>query len=131
MAAANTGEVQGGIIYHYYWFGDRNESGANSSNVELHYFGNKDPGAFVSVSGGGVLKSSRHPAEAQQLLAYMTSARGQQLLSDSNAMEYSIASGVSPNPKLKPLVDLNPPDVDVAALNGRLVVALMQKAGLI
>jgi len=131
MSAANAGEIQGGIIYHYYWFGDRNESGANSSKVELHYFGHQDPGAFVSVSGGGVLKSSKHPAEAQQFLAYMTSPRGQQLLSDSNAMEYSIASGVAPNPKLKPLSELDPPLVDLSTLNGPMVVDLMRKAGLL
>jgi len=131
MAAANAGEVQGGIIYHYYWYGDRNESGASSSNVELHFFGHQDAGAFVSVSGGGVLKSSKHPAEAQQFLAYMTSAQGQQMLADSNAMEYSIASGVAPNPKLKPLSELDPPSINLSTLNGPAVVDLMRKAGLL
>jgi iron(III) transport system substrate-binding protein len=131
MAAANNGEIPGGIIYHYYWYGDRNESGASSNNVELHFFGKKDPGAFVSVSGGGVLKSSKNPVEAQQFLAYMTSPRGQQMLSDSNAMEYSIASGVAPNPKLKPFAELDPPAVNLSTLNGPAVVDLMQKAGLL
>jgi iron(III) transport system substrate-binding protein len=131
MSAANNGEIPGGIIYHYYWYGDRNESGANSSNVELHFFGHQDPGAFVSVSGGGVLKASKHAAEAQQFLAYLTSVRGQQMLSDSNAMEYSIASGVAPNPKLKPFDELDPPAVNLSTLNGPAVVDLMQKAGLL
>ncbi|MFN8523837.1 MAG: iron ABC transporter substrate-binding protein [Chloroflexota bacterium] len=130
MAAANTGEVAGGIIYHYYWYGDRNESGANSANVELHYFLNKDPGGFVSVSGGGVLKSSKYPAAAQRFLEYITSARGQQMLADSNAMEYAIASNV-PNPKLKPLGELDPPLIDISRLNGPKVIELMQRAGLI
>jgi iron(III) transport system substrate-binding protein len=131
MSAANNGEVQGGIIYHYYWYGDRAESGANSSNVELHYFGNQDPGAFVSVSGGGVLKTSKYPVEAQQFLAYIVSARGQQMLSDSKAMEYAIASGVAANPMLKPLSELDPPVVNLSTLNGPAVIDLMQKAGLL
>ena len=42
----NTGEIQGGIIYHYYWYGDQAETGANSKNVAAVYFGNQDPGAF-------------------------------------------------------------------------------------
>jgi iron(III) transport system substrate-binding protein len=131
MRAANSGEIEGGIIYHYYWYGDRRESGANSSNVELHYFGNQDPGAFISVSGGGVLQSSRYPAEAQQLLNYITSVRGQQVLSESNAMEYAIASNVPAHPALKPIAELNAPYVDLSSLNGPQVIELMQKAGLL
>ena len=33
----------------------------------MHYFGNKDPGAFLSVSGAGVLATSKHQKQAQQL----------------------------------------------------------------
>ena len=47
------------VIYHYYWFGDQAKTGENSNNVALHYFKNEDPGAFVSISGGGVLASSK------------------------------------------------------------------------
>ncbi|MFN8635686.1 MAG: iron ABC transporter substrate-binding protein [Chloroflexota bacterium] len=131
MSNANTGEVSGGVICHYYWYGDRAESGANSSNVELHYFLGKDPGGFISVSGGGVLASSKHPVEAQQFLAYMTSPAGQQILSTSNALEYSIASNVPPHPSLKPLSELDPPLVDISKLNAPSVVNLMRAAGLL
>ena len=31
-----------------------------ATTSQLHFFGNQDPGAFVSVSGAGVLKSSEH-----------------------------------------------------------------------
>jgi iron(III) transport system substrate-binding protein len=131
MRSANAGEVPGGIIYHYYWAIDRAQGGANSSNVELYYFGGKDPGGFVSVSGGGVLASSKHPAEAQQFLAFMTSAEGQQILAASDAMEYSIASGVPAHPALKPLSELDPPAVDVSRLNAPSVIELMRSVGLI
>jgi iron(III) transport system substrate-binding protein len=131
MAGANRGEVQGGVIYHYYWYGDRAESGADSSNVELYYFPDKDPGGFISISGGGVLASSKYPAEAQRFLAYMTGVEGQQILSTSNALEYSIASGVAPHPSLKPLSELDPPTIDISMLNAPSVVELMRAAGLL
>ncbi len=131
MKAVNTGEIEAGVIYHYYWFGDQAESGANSKNVQLKYFKNQDPGAFVSVSGAGVLKSSKHSDAAQKFVAFLTSQQGQQVLSDSTALEYSIASGVPANPKLVPLAELNPPKVDVSALNGPKVVDLMRQSGLI
>ncbi len=131
MKAVNSGEIEAGVIYHYYWFKDQAESGANSNNVQLKYFGNQDPGAFLSVSGAGVLKSSKHSAAAQQFIAFLTSKKGQQILSDSTAMEYSIASDVPANAKLKPLSELGAPKVDVSALNGPRVVALMQQTGLL
>jgi iron(III) transport system substrate-binding protein len=131
MKAANAGEVPGGVIYHYYWYGDQADGGANSAATKLEYFGNQDPGAFLSVSGGGVLKSSAHPAEAQQFLAFMTSAEGQQILSSGKALEYSVGSGVAPNPALKPLAELQAPTVDLNALNGPKIVAEMQRVGLL
>ena len=68
MKAVNAGEVDGGIIYHYYWFRDQAKTKEISGNTALHYFKNQDPGAFVSLSGGGVLKSSKKKHQAQQFL---------------------------------------------------------------
>ncbi len=131
MKAVNAGEIEGGVIYHYYFFGDQAKGGQNSGNVDLHYFGKQDPGAFVSVSGGGVLKSSKNPVAAQAFLAYVTGQAGQQVLRDGTAFEYPVASGVSANAKLKPLAELQAPTVDIAKLNGPEVVTLMQQAGLL
>jgi iron(III) transport system substrate-binding protein len=131
MKAVNAGQIQTGLIYHYYWYQDRAESGANSANVEQHFFGHKDPGAFVGVSGAGVLKSSKHQAEAQQLVKYLTGQNGQQILAGSSALEYSVSTQVPTNPKLKPLSQLDAPNVDIANLNGPKVIALMQQAGLL
>jgi iron(III) transport system substrate-binding protein len=131
MKAINAGEIQTGVIYHYYWYKDQAESGANSKNVKLMYFGKKDPGAFLSISGAGVIKSSKHQSQAQQLVRYLNGPAGQQVLSDSKALEYPIGNGATANKVLKPLSELSPPTVQVGTLNGRKVVALMQQAGLL
>ncbi|GAA1854805.1 iron ABC transporter substrate-binding protein [Pseudonocardia ailaonensis] len=131
MKAANAGEVPGGVIYHYYWYGDQADGGANSKATKLEFFGNQDPGAFLSVSGGGVLASSKHGAQAQQFLAFMTGAEGQKILSDGKALEYSVGAGVAPNKALKPLAELQAPTVDINALNGPKIVAEMQRVGLL
>ena len=70
MKAVNAGQVPMGIMYHYYWYRDQALTKDGSKNTKLHYFKNQDVGAFVSVSGGGVLKSSKHAADAQKFLAY-------------------------------------------------------------
>jgi len=61
MKAVNTGDVQSGVIYHYYWYKDQAESGTNSKNVKLMFFGNHDPGAFLSISGAGVDQVQQAP----------------------------------------------------------------------
>jgi iron(III) transport system substrate-binding protein len=131
MKAVNSGEIETGIIYHYYWSKDQAEGAPNSANVALEYLGHQDPGAFVSVSGAGVLKSSRHPEQAQQLVAFLTSKQGQEVSAQSTNLEYTVASGVASNPALRPLDQLGAPVVDLTALNGPQVVTMMQNAGLI
>jgi iron(III) transport system substrate-binding protein len=131
MKAVNAGEVPGGVIYHYYWFRDQDGTGENSANTELHYFGNQDPGAFVSVSGGGVLKSSAHQDDAQQFLAFLAGATGQQILGEGYSFEYPVASGVPAKEPLPPLDTLDAPAVDPSTLNGPEVIDLMTDAGLL
>ena len=89
MRGANVGEVAGALIYHYYYFGDRRGTGESSDKLALHYFGNEDPGAFVSISGGGVLKASDNPDAAQAFLAFVTGPKGQAILRDGHSYEYA------------------------------------------
>src|SRR5829696_6830435 len=103
----------------------------NSNNTRLHFFGNKDPGAFVSVSGGGVLASAKRPEQAQQFLKFVTGPVGQQVLAESSEFEYSVGSKVPSNPALKPLTELKSPLVDPSQLNGPKVIELMTRAGII
>jgi len=131
MKAVNAGEIEGGVIYHYYYFGDQAKTGENSKNVALHYFKNQDPGAFVSVSGGGVLASSKHPKEAQAFLKFVTGKGGQEVLKNGTSFEYAVGKGAASNPKLVPLVDLQAPKVDATTLNSKKVTDLMTAAGLL
>ncbi len=130
MKAVNAGEIPGGVIYHYYWYGDQAGTGENSDKTKLLYWGDKDPGAFVSVSGGGVLASSTKQAQAQQFLKFITGKSGQQIVADT-VYEYPIGSDVPANPALKPIDELQPPTIDPAGLNGPEVTDLMTQAGLI
>lgn len=131
MKAVNAGEIPGGVIYHYYWFIDQAGTKENSKNTKLHFFGDQDPGAFVSVSGGGVLASSKNQAAAQAFIAFVTGKAGQDVLRTGTSFEYTVASGVAANPALPALDSLEAPIVDSSTLNGTEVVDLMTKAGLI
>ncbi|HEY0166309.1 MAG TPA: iron ABC transporter substrate-binding protein [Jatrophihabitans sp.] len=131
MTAVNAGQIDGGVIYHYYWASDQSKTKENSKNTKLHYFGDKDPGAFVSLSGGGVLKSSDNTEAAQKFLKFVTGKSGQQILQTGTSFEYPVGSDVAANAALKPLAELEEPDIDEAKLNGPEVVEMMTKAGLL
>ncbi len=131
MKAVDEGEVPVGITYHYYWFRDQAQNGLIGDDAELHYFRNQDPGAFVSVSGAGVLASSDQKADAQRLVAWLTSRQAQERLADSSALEYAVGVGVASADALPPLADLQAPEVDPGALDAPLVTELMQEAGLL
>ncbi len=131
MKAVNAGQIDGGVIYHYYWFGDQARTGENSGNTALHFFRNRDPGAFVSISGGGVLASSKHPAEAQAFLRWVTGKGGQAVLRTGDAFEYAVGVGAASHPRLVPLAELDAPVVDASRLDHRKVVELMTEAGLL
>lgn len=131
MKAVNAGEIPMGVIYHYYWYIDQAGTKENSANTALHYFKNQDPGAFVSVSGGGVLASSKNQAAAQAFLKFITSKAGQTILQTGTSFEYPVASEVTPNPALPTLDTLEAPVVDPATLNSTEVTDLMTKAGIL
>ncbi|MDK9420091.1 iron ABC transporter substrate-binding protein [Pectobacterium carotovorum] len=131
MKAVNAGQIDSGVIYHYYRFVDQAKTGENSNNTKLYYFKHKDPGAFVSISGGGVLASSKHAKEAQAFIKWITGKSGQEVLRTNNAFEYAVGVNAASNDKLVPLKDLDAPKVDAAKLNSKKVVDLMTQAGLL
>lgn len=131
MRAVNSGQIDGGVIYHYYYFRDQAKTGENSKNVALHYFRHQDPGAFVSISGGAVIASSKHKEQAQAFLKWVTAKDGQAILRTGNSFEYAVGKGDASNPKLVPLADLDAPHVDPSGLDYRKVTDLMTQAGLL
>ena len=131
MKAVNAGEVEGALIFHYYRFGDQAKTGENSNGTALYYFRNEDPGAFVSISGGGVLASSKHQAQAQAFLKWVTGKGGQDILRTGDSFEYAVGVGAQSNRNLVPLAELQAPKVEPSRLNSKKVTDLMTQAGLI
>ena len=131
MQSVDSGEVDAGIAYHYYWYRDRAENGSDSDSSALHFFGDQDPGAFLSISGAGILASSEHQEAAEEFITWLTGTEAQQAMAESYALEYPLNPDASLNPDVKPFDELEPPRVDVASLNGPRVTDLMTAAGLL
>jgi iron(III) transport system substrate-binding protein len=132
VAAVEAGQVDAGVINHYYWFEQRAEVGAAKVHSKLYYFGHEDPGALVNISGAGALKSSHDPALAQRFLAFLASKEGQNAMTHSGDWEYPLVAGVAPPPGLVPFATLEAPEVGPADLgDGSVPLQLMQQAGLL
>jgi iron(III) transport system substrate-binding protein len=110
MRAVERGEIATALINNYYWFAVAKEVGDANMKSAVHYMGHKDPGALITVSAAGILKSSKKQKAAQQFLAFMVSAPGQQAIADSVA-EYPVRPGIKSPYALKPFTELDPPAV--------------------
>ena len=132
VAAVNRGEVQTGLVEHYYWYRLGKELGAPRIHSALHYFAAGDPGGLLAVSGAGLLQSSKHQAEAQRFLAYLVSSAGQRIIATSDSFEYPLATGAKTEQPLRPFAELRPPALSPVDLgDGKKALELLQQANLL
>ena len=132
IAAVNSGEIASGMVDHYYWYRLRDEVGADKVHSALHFYAPGDPGNLVDISAAGILKSSKHQANAQRFLAYLTSKPAQTTIATSESWEYPIAAGVT-DPRLEVQLDqLHPPALTISDLgDGTASLKSLQDAGLL
>ena len=128
LKAVENGEVATVLVNNYYWFALQREKGKLDS--KLHYFTGGDVGGLITVSSAAVLKSSKHPKEAQQFLAYMASEEGQRVITQTTA-EYPLHKGMESDRGLKPFSELEAPNVTPADLgNAEEALELEREVGL-
>lgn len=128
----NSGQVEIGLINHYYWYRLRAEIGTGAVHSALQYFAPGDPGYVLDVSGAGILASSTHQAAAQKFLAFLVSAAGQRIIAQTDSFEYPLRPGIAANSGLPPLSSLHPDTADTIARlgDGSTALQLLQQAGL-
>jgi iron(III) transport system substrate-binding protein len=128
----NRGAVAFGVVNQYYWYRMRAELGASNVPSKITYFAPHDPGYVLDISSAGILKSSKHKADAQKLLAFIVSKQGQEIIAHSISFEYPIASGVSTAAPETPFDQLQPNPITIPELgDGSTAIALLRKAGLL
>ncbi|HVF15029.1 MAG TPA: iron ABC transporter substrate-binding protein, partial [Acidimicrobiales bacterium] len=71
LKAVNDGEIDLGLINHYYWYQLASEIGEDKMVARNHFTLNGDPGALVNVAGVGVLKSADHKDAAAQFVSFL------------------------------------------------------------
>jgi iron(III) transport system substrate-binding protein len=99
--AVATGEIEVGLVNHYYKFEVEAEDG--SLPIANHYFETGDPGSFVNTAGVGILASAEHAEAARTFVDYATGEAGQTWVA-TETWEYPVAPG-------------HDPSVDILAIN--------------
>lgn len=128
----NSGQVEIGLINHYYWYRLKAQVDATGIHSALAFFASGDPGFVLDVSGAGILASSTHQADAQKFLAFLVSAAGQRIIAQTDSYEYPLRPGAAANPALPPLASLHPDTADTIARlgDGSQALDMLQQAGL-
>lgn len=127
--AIAAGEVQVGLINHYYVFEALRED--PDYPVELHFAKNGDVGALINVAGAGILASSEHREQAQRLVDFLLTREAQQYFREETA-EYPIAAGVRPLAALPALASIEQPDVNLADIDDlQGTLELLERAGVL
>ena len=128
VAAAAAGEIDVGLVNHYYLYRFLAEEGEDfpARNAHLRSGG---PGSIVLVSGAGILETADNPENAEAFVRFLLSSVGQQYFA-GQTFEYPMVEGVRASILLTPLDDVTQPDItlaDLADLAG--TQELLQKVG--
>jgi iron(III) transport system substrate-binding protein len=119
VEAVGRGEVEVGLVNHYYLFIAKEED--PDLPVENFYLKGKDPGALVSVAAVGVLQSSDNRETAERFVEFLLSDEGQRFYSEeAEEAEYPLVEGIGPKQGLPPLEQLQGPDVELGRFGSEL-----------
>ena len=128
VAAAASGEIDVGLVNHYYLYRFIAEEGEDfpARNAHLRAAG---PGAIVLVSGVSILESADNPENADAFVRFLLSQVAQQYFAGST-FEYPMVADVRPSVLLTPLDQIEQPDITLANLSDLAgTQALLQKVG--
>lgn len=130
LEAIDAGQLDLGLINHYYWYEKAAEVGADNMRVQLKFPAAGDPGALVNVSGAGVLTGGVEDGDALELVRFLVSPAAQQYFVE-NTFEYPLIEGVAAPAGLPDLESLRNPELDLSDLDSiQETVDLIAAAGL-
>ncbi len=128
LEAVESGQVDAGLINHYYWYALAKEQGEAKMNSRIAQFQSNDVGNLINAAGVGIVNDSD---AARKFVEFLLSQNGQDFFAEETR-EYPLVAGVESADKLIPLSDIPAPKVDLSDLSGlERTLELIRQAGLI
>ena len=130
LEAVASGEVDVAFVNHYYLYQALEEQG-EGFDARNYSFPGGDVGNLVIASGVGVLPTAENPEAAHSFAEYLLSEEVQRYFADET-FEYPLAEGVEPTEGLKPLDEIETPEVDLGDLDDlQGTLELLQETGVL
>ena len=130
VAAVDRGEVDVGLVNHYYMHRFRQEHGEDVA-VENYHLPEKGPGNLAMISGAGVLKTARNEANAHAFLRYLLSAQAQAYFAHQT-FEYPMVESIPIHEALTPLAEIATPNADMDDLADlQATLGLLREVGVV
>jgi iron(III) transport system substrate-binding protein len=131
LDAVDSGQVQLGLVNHYYWYEKAAEVGEENMRAQVSFMAPKDPGSLVNVAGVGILKGASENSAAIEFTQWLLSPSTQEWFV-ANTFEYPLIAGVASAPNLPALDTLAGPDIKLAQLADLPgTLAMLQDVGLL
>ena len=114
VAAAAAGEIDVGLVNHYYLHRFLQEEGDSFPARNYHPRAG-GPDSLVMVAGAGIAGTAKNRENAEKFLKFMLSTVGQQYFA-GQTFEYPLVEGVKTNRLLTPLAEIKRPNIDMVSL---------------
>jgi iron(III) transport system substrate-binding protein len=115
LDAVDTGQIQLGLVNHYYWYEKAAEVGEEAMRAQIAFTAPGDPGSLVNVAGVGILTGAADNPNAAAFVEWLLTPQTQQWFVEST-FEYPLVPSVAAVDGIPPLDSLRGPDVPLAEL---------------
>ena len=130
LEAVESGEIELGLINHYYWYKSAAELGADNMKAKLKYGAAGDLAGLVNVTGVGILKGAADNADAAAFVEFLLSEEAQSYFA-TKTYEYPLVEGVAAPEGVPALDPKANPDFDLSELSSvDETAALIDEVGL-
>lgn len=129
VRAVAAGEVQVGLVNHYYAYEIQAEDGPLP--IANHFFAAGDPGSLINVAGVGILASSQAQDQALEIVEHLLGTDAQTYFAEQT-FEYPLVEDVPTAEGLTPLAEVQGPEIDLSNLDDlEGTLTLLAEVGLI
>jgi len=130
VAAADTGEVAGGLVNHYYLLRLRAEG--EGDDAENWFIPAGDVGSLVMPAGAGIIEGTDMPEAATRFVEFLLSETSQEYFA-TETFEFPLVEGVEAPQGLPDISEIDSPDIDLSQLADVLddATRLVAEAGLV
>ncbi len=122
VEAVASGEIQVGLVNHYYLYLVKEELG-DDAPIANKYLPGDDPGALVSVAGAGVLAGAEHADAAERFVEFLLEDEQQRFYTEeAEEAEIPLVAGIDPKEGVPTLDELagRGPDVELSSFGAEL-----------